>query len=318
MADFDWANEGGLAALGAGVKGFAQGWMDAEDRQNKKLEMEAKTEAQKAEKERNAFLDQMTMRDKGYQKGPDGSPQVDPNLQRQKDVREFAPKGLIAQYDEQGNLTGTKYDPEYVRMQQEKAAADPYGLKAAQGQNALRPTEGESKAAGFARRMEGAEAKLTNLLTQGFDPTSTKTQANEMLGGDSVIGKLTERAKDPQVKQYEQIKNDFISAVLRQESGAAIGKEERRSEEKKYFPQPGDTPEVLEQKTASRAQALASLSVTGGRAMSQIPALPIKPAGKLSSGKLATGKLDTAAPPPISGEDAKLKRLAELRAKAAK
>src|SRR3954470_10869227 len=87
MADsvdnFDYAQYAGIGGLGSAIKGFAQGWQDGEDRKMKRLEMESKLEAQKTEKERNAFLDQMTAREKGYQKGPNGELQEAPITGRQ-------------------------------------------------------------------------------------------------------------------------------------------------------------------------------------------------------------------------------------------
>ncbi|WP_288982143.1 hypothetical protein [uncultured Flavobacterium sp.] len=49
---------------------------------------------------------------------------------------------------------------------------------------------------------------------------------------------LPDIAKSQNQKEYDAYKLDFITAVLRKESGAAIGKDEYAREEKKYFPQP--------------------------------------------------------------------------------
>lgn len=105
MADFDWANEGGLAALGAGIKGFAQGMMDGEDRKMKRLEMESKSEAQKFERERNAFLDQMTMREKGYKKDASGQAVPDVAHRTGEAITKLAPSGLEPEVDAEGNVT---------------------------------------------------------------------------------------------------------------------------------------------------------------------------------------------------------------------
>jgi hypothetical protein len=53
-------------------------------------------------------------------------------------------------------------------------------------------------------------------------------------------------------QQYEQAKKNFVTAVLRRESGAAISDSEFKTANEQYFPQPGDKPEVLANKTALR------------------------------------------------------------------
>ena len=48
----------------------------------------------------------------------------------------------------------------------------------------------------------------------------------------------------PQFKMYEQAQRNFINAVLRRESGAAIAESEFANARIQYFPQPNDPPEV--------------------------------------------------------------------------
>jgi len=65
-------------------------------------------------------------------------------------------------------------------------------------------------------------------------------------------GMLTNWALPEEALKVEQAQRDFINAVLRQESGASIGSSEFDSAKRQYFPQPGDTPEVIAQKRANR------------------------------------------------------------------
>lgn len=51
---------------------------------------------------------------------------------------------------------------------------------------------------------------------------------------------------------YEQAQKNFITAVLRRESGASIAPTEFDTAKDVYFPQPGDTPEVVAQKERTR------------------------------------------------------------------
>jgi hypothetical protein len=68
----------------------------------------------------------------------------------------------------------------------------------------------------------------------------------------------------PQQQQNDQARRNFISAVLRKESGAAIGVEEYANEERKYFPQIGDSPEVIKQKQEARQLAIKALESQAG------------------------------------------------------
>ena len=58
--------------------------------------------------------------------------------------------------------------------------------------------------------------------------------------------------KSDRFKQIEQAQRDFINAALRRESGAAIAESEFENARLQYFPQPGDTPEVVKQKQKNR------------------------------------------------------------------
>ena len=67
-------------------------------------------------------------------------------------------------------------------------------------------------------------------------------------------------------QKYEQAQRDFLNAVLRKESGAVISDEEFDNGKKQYFPQPGDSDIVIEQKRQNRARAIQGIaSGTGPR-----------------------------------------------------
>lgn len=67
-------------------------------------------------------------------------------------------------------------------------------------------------------------------------------------------------------QQLEQAERNFVNAVLRRESGAAISQSEFDSAAKQYFPQPGDSPEVLAQKSQNRAAVVKNLGLQSGNA----------------------------------------------------
>ena len=75
--------------------------------------------------------------------------------------------------------------------------------------------------------------------------------------------------KSDEYKQIEQAQRDFVNAVLREESGAAIAESEFENAIKQYFPQPGDTAEVVRQKQINRQQQFEKINneepkLTGG------------------------------------------------------
>lgn len=65
--------------------------------------------------------------------------------------------------------------------------------------------------------------------------------------------------KSDEYKQIEQAQRDFINATLRRESGAAIAPSEFENAQLQYFPQPGDTAEVVKQKQRNREMQFAKI-----------------------------------------------------------
>lgn len=120
----------------------------------------------------------------------------------------------------------------------------------------------ELLAGGFARRMEQAEGIIGKLNEKGFDRSAAGASAQSWLPGSM-------QSEDR--RMHDQAENNFISAVLRKESGAAISNSEREAEGSKYFPRSGDTPEVLSQKAAARAQAIANMKASAGRGYDLVP-----------------------------------------------
>lgn len=65
-------------------------------------------------------------------------------------------------------------------------------------------------------------------------------------------------------QQAQQAQQNFVNAVLRQESGAAINASEFDNAKKQYFPQPGDTPEVVTQKQRNRELVISGFARQAG------------------------------------------------------
>lgn len=124
------------------------------------------------------------------------------------------------------------------------------------------PTAEQWKAGGFALRLQEAENVFSNLEASGFNP------AGVVAGVES---KLPNVLRSAVVQRQDQAQRDFINAVLRRESGAAISPAEFENAQKQYFPAMGDSQEVLKQKRQNRATVIKSLSAEGAGAMERIP-----------------------------------------------
>ena len=81
---------------------------------------------------------------------------------------------------------------------------------------------------------------------------------SESVGGQApVVGNYM---KSPQYQQAEQAGKEFLQAILRKDTGAAITTQEINEYGTVYLPGPGDYPELLAQKKASRQRALQALA----------------------------------------------------------
>lgn len=120
------------------------------------------------------------------------------------------------------------------------------------GAGAVRPlTEAQSKDNVFVTRARGALEVL--------DPIAGALTSY----GDQLMGlDPTGIVRGQQSERYQtavQAGNEFLQAILRKDTGAAITADEQELYGKTYLPQPGDGPAVLAQKERSRARALAAM-----------------------------------------------------------
>lgn len=107
-------------------------------------------------------------------------------------------------------------------------------------------TDSQSKALLFGTRMQEAEKIFGDLSKKGV--TTAIPGATAGYG----VGAAINTVASPNQQSLVQAKRDFINAVLRRESGAVISPSEFDNAEKQYFPQVGDSPQVIAQKTANR------------------------------------------------------------------
>lgn len=116
-------------------------------------------------------------------------------------------------------------------------------------------TAEQAKASGYAQRIASAN--------QTFDALG-----GQFSGVGAMIGQFSPNIlQSPERQQFEQAKRNFVNAVLRRESGAAISESEFNSANKQYFPQPGDSNKVLEQKRQNREQTYQNILVESGQSV---------------------------------------------------
>lgn len=119
----------------------------------------------------------------------------------------------------------------------------------------VKASEAELNAQTYADRMKQSGAILDDL---GMKGTGVQDQiASQVpLVGNSLVSEDFQKA--------DQAKRDFINAQLRRESGAAISAGEFESANKQYFPQRGDTADVIAQKAINRKTVIDGMIRSGG------------------------------------------------------
>jgi hypothetical protein len=140
-------------------------------------------------------------------------------------------------------------------------------------------TEAQGNSVAFGARAIESNRIATDLEKQGVRNTGAiRTAVGGIAGMTPFIGEQLEQGvrstfnvlpsvaggPSEQQQQTEQARRNFVSAVLRKESGAAIGIDEYKNEERKYFPQAGDTDKVIQQKQKARELAIEALKAQAG------------------------------------------------------
>ena len=126
--------------------------------------------------------------------------------------------------------------------------------------------QAESTAALFADRMSQSAPVLDAL-----PPPSIGAAARAGLPG---VGNIL---TSDQNRQFLQAERNFITAVLRRESGAAISESEFKEARKLYIPQAGDDPQTLQMKKQAREAAINGIARGAGPTYKP-PSIPGAPA----------------------------------------
>lgn len=138
------------------------------------------------------------------------------------------------------------------------------------------PTEGQAKALMFGTRMAASDEVLAEMeKAKVLRPGATKAVAEGIAravpfvgeGLADAAGAATNWTQSANQQSVEQAQRDFVNAVLRRESGAAISPVEFANATRQYFPQAGDAPQVLRQKASNRKTAISGFKAEFGEAM---------------------------------------------------
>lgn len=121
-------------------------------------------------------------------------------------------------------------------------------------------TQAQYTVAGYADRAIQSSNIINNLESTGSALTG-------IVAGQ---GWFPNVLKSSDRQQLEQAQRNFVNALLRKESGAAISQSEFENAAKQYFPQPGDSMQVMEQKKKNRETVIQNLQQAAGSAYSGV------------------------------------------------
>jgi len=153
-------------------------------------------------------------------------------------------------------------------------------------------TESQGNATAYGMRMKEANAILEPLENAG--KTNTGLIKGAVSGAVGLVPFIGDKLEDvsgsvfnalprvlgglsPEQQQVAQARINFITAILRKESGAAIGASEFATAEKNYFPKPGDDAATIAQKQAARKTAIKAMEIQAGPGAKQMGSAGVLP-----------------------------------------
>lgn len=234
-----------------------------------------------------------------YHAGPNGTMQLFTGQENLNDVGRSAAKENLAQANNANAAAGNQSAsaalhraqiPEVqsrIDLNKSKIGADqvvinPDGTQTiikGSGKPGKAPTEFQAKSATYGARAKEAHDVMNELeALTGAD--AYNRLAATSLGGNGILNTLANPALSQTTQKAVQAQRDFINAVLRQESGAAIAPSEFANGVRQYFPQPGDKADVIEQKRRNRETAIMGFNNSAGNAAFEAPAIKQPSAAK--------------------------------------
>lgn len=132
------------------------------------------------------------------------------------------------------------YNPNQAKMTETQSNANLFGTRAAESNKILQRLEGK------------------------YSPAGIQFQES-MVGSLPGVSYVANKALSPETQQAAQAQRDFVTAILRKESGAAISASEFDNARKQYFDQPGDSAQVKTQKAKNRQTAIQGIQAAAGQ-----------------------------------------------------
>jgi hypothetical protein len=161
-------------------------------------------------------------------------------------------------------------DGVFVAVDKRSGKATPItvGGKPLESGKPLNEAQGNSVAYGI--RMKEANSIVEKLASEGTERSAVGAGTQYGIGG--IVNALPSAlgGANPQQQQFQQAKLNFITAILRKESGAAIGQDEFEREDQKYFRQVGDSDAVAAQKKQARQTAIKAMEIQAGPGAKEI------------------------------------------------
>ena len=170
-------------------------------------------------------------------------------------------KGTLSEFKNQMN----DYQKEELKLSKQRLGLEgaKFNLeqqKAAQELQYGKPlNEAQAKAAVFHSQMVSASNELGNVYSKGFNPNSPTAQAQTSMAG-GFLNAIT----PSDAQQAKQAQNQWTEAYLRFKTGAGTNAHEVEANRQTYFPQIGDKPEQIAQKSRMRAQAEQDIAMAAG------------------------------------------------------
>jgi len=158
---------------------------------------------------------------------------------------ELIPDPVSGGYENMAEVTGMIND--LIRKQEEDAGSRKSMLQKP-------PTESQAKDYIFSGRLKLMEQTIEKLEASGFKP--------ESIANNVGMNWLPEFGKTDDQKRYIAARANWIAAVLRRESGAAIAESEYTGGFEQYFPLVNDSPTVIADKRNARRQVQRDMRAT--------------------------------------------------------
>ncbi len=234
-----------------------------------------------SKKEQEQYQEYITAEDRAYTEKYDAAKTLqDTKLELMKSAAsQNAPLSVqraiqAAQTPEEASMAAGQYagdilDRQYKQMQIANIQSE-ISARAAEGEGTLngKPQSAtQAQANGYADRLARSNIIISDI-------------GGNFTGSLAFGAKLPNQLQSGDRQAYEQAKRDFVTAVLRRESGAAISDTEFAREELKYFPQAGDKPETVAQKEAARNTAINNLYREANVTRTALPGEVIEADGK--------------------------------------